>query len=155
MCPIHKGGRVHGCKICAQSISTIKYLNNDVVEEIRTYQKDLPVAVIAAPAPKPPPPPPVDPMIVLADLADEIDRTQRVFRMGVWELVLVFMVAAVGMSTMLVGLFAISPLFWVSLPFVIGGVGCVPVTIAATQRKYLAIWDARAEFAKAQRRVSQ
>lgn len=151
---------MHGCKICAQSISTIQYLDTQqAAEEVRIYREEDFTGFINPKPPKaitPAPPKPVeDPMIVLADLADEIDAKRRIWRLSMMELAAVFLVAGVGMSTLMVGLFLIGPLFWVGLPFAIAGVGSIPVTIAATQRKYLAIHEARGEFARAQRRVGQ
>jgi hypothetical protein len=160
MCPLHRGGRMFGCKRCMDGVT---YL--DTGETITTYQQPRypgitddvhPDYPLTLEAPKPPEPkPPVDPMILLADMADAVDMAQRKWRIAMWELALVFIVASVGMSVMMVGLFFIPPLFWVGLPFTIGGVGCLPSTIATVQKRYLAIWEARAEFAKAQRRGGQ
>ncbi len=166
MCSLHKGGRVHGCPACYGSTPDFLEITNYADAKVK-YLKDRqrystdpfidfrPMRSIEAPAPEPPPPPPLDPMIVLADLADEIDKARRIFRLGMMEMALVFLVAAFGMSVMMVGLFLIGPLFWVGLPFVIAGVGYCPASIASAQRKYLAIYEARAEFARAQRRVGQ
>lgn len=162
MCPLHKGGRVHGCPACYGGLTDFveitshedakaKYLKDR--ERYTAKPMSKPMRVIEAPAPTPPPSPPVDPMIVLADLADKIDEKRRMFRVSMLMTTLSALLLLVGAAALTVGLFLVPELIWMATPVTILGLYCVlnwrPVDA------FFAIHEARAEFARAQRRVGQ
>lgn len=153
MCPVHQGGRMFGCKYCMDGIT---YL--DTGETITTYHPEdftLPrePKVIEAPAPVIPKPP-VDPMIRLADLADNIDEKWRLFRVAVWRYALGVSIFLSGAALLVLGLFTLSNFMIVGGPVMLGG-AIYLLNQGPPSTKYLAIHEARAEFARAQRRVGQ
>lgn len=153
MCPVHQGGRVFGCKYCMNAISTLQFFDS---EAITTYQPEnfspKPKAIEAS-APIIPKAP-VDPMIRLADLADNIDEKRRLFRVAVWRYALGVSIFLSGAALLVLGLFTLSNFMIVGGPVMLGG-AIYLLNQGPPSTKYLAIHEARAEFARVQRRVGQ
>jgi hypothetical protein len=158
LCPIHGLEGVSTCPFCVgvagyvtRNPRAIQYLNLDE-PEIINYGPEW----HSPPIEPPPPPKPkaeLPPEVKLADLADEIDMAERKWRIAMWELGCTLLLAGGGLAMVVMGLWLDSTFLFLGIPAAIGGIVWTSFMASLALGRYLKIWEAKADFARAQRRA--